>query len=172
MSEQLTAFTLENYINSAQFQELAQAQQELLQTTQTLLQVTENQPIVDYAFLVFPVSKAYEGFLKDFLLEFGLISPEVYRSRRFRLGRALNPDVHNEQRDKHWFFDDVSRLCGEELARQIWQTWLECRNHVFHYFPGKEEIMNREQAMACVNMTVETIASAQSALDQFIRNKR
>ena len=142
MSEQLTAFTLENYINSAQFQELAQAQQELLQTTQTLLQVTENQPIVDYAFLVFPVSKAYEGFLKDFLLEFGLISPEVYRSRRFRLGRALNP-----------------------------QTWLECRNHVFHYFPGKEEIMNREQAMACVNMTVETIASAQSALNQFARNK-
>lgn len=113
--------------------------------------------LVDYSFIVFPMAKAYEGFIKMFLLEMGLIPREVFESRRFRIGRALNPDLSHYQQDERWLFDDVARSCSRDRALQIWQTWLECRNHVFHFFPQDERGLTLLQAERKLKMLVETM---------------
>lgn len=91
----------------------------------------------DYCYLVFPMAKAYEGFLKQYFKSLGILSSKAFTSKRFRVGRAMNPDIHPRHHDEYWMFDDVTKMCGREVAMEIWQTWLECRNQLFHYFPGK-----------------------------------
>lgn len=100
----------------------------------------------DYSFIVFPMAKAYEGFLKQYLFQLRLLSPETYHDKRFRIGRALNPDLRNHQRDEQWLYDDVVRLCSEKLGRLLWDTWLQCRNRVFHYFPASSQQLTLVQA--------------------------
>lgn len=100
----------------------------------------------DYTFVVFPMSKAYEGFLKYFLLKTHLINDETFNDRRFRIGRALNPDVSPRHRDEHWLYEDVVRQCSGELARELWETWLQCRNRIFHYFPKQRQVLTLTQA--------------------------
>lgn len=123
-------------------------QQEMIDQAKWLLVREENsgEHLKDYSFIVFPMAKAYEGFLKDYLFDMGLISQETYHSRRFRIGRALNPDISPNQRDAWWLYDDLVRSCGEEVAQMLWDTWLGCRNHVFHYFPGEKAVMDLAHA--------------------------
>lgn len=114
----------------------------------------------DYAFVVFPAAKAYEGFLKEFFFELGLIDQHTFEGKRFRIGRALNPDINQKQRDEWWLYDDVSRLCGEALASTLWNAWLECRNRVFHYYPTSVTALSLMQAHACVVELSQAIESA------------
>ncbi len=100
----------------------------------------------DYGFVVFGMAKGYEGFLKEYLLRIGLLSDDGYFDRGFRIGRALNPDVSLNQRDRFWLYDDLADRCGAAVARQIWDAWLECRNQVFHFYPGKDSAMTLRQA--------------------------
>lgn len=100
----------------------------------------------DYSFVVFPMAKAYEGFLKTFLLKTELINDFTYNDRRFRIGRALNPDVSPRHRDHFWLYDDVARYCSAAVAREMWETWLACRNRVFHYFPKHRQVLTLSQA--------------------------
>ena len=116
-------------------QQLILSSVELLQREKRL-----NSNLKDYSFILFPLSKAYEGVLKSFLFQQGLISEKVYLGRRFRIGRSLNPDIRQPQRDKWWLYDDVIKMCGEEIGRDIWDGWIECRNHIFHYFPNKNNL--------------------------------
>lgn len=90
----------------------------------------------DFAFAVFPLAKAYEGFLKKFFKELGVLSAKHYESRHFRIGRSFNPDLPHKLRDEVWLYDDVAAHCGSDLARQMWQLWIDGRNHLFHFFPG------------------------------------
>ena len=106
----------------------------------------EESELTDYSFIVFPMAKAYEGFLKQYFLDLGLISESTYFSRRFRIGRALNPDVQENQRDKWWLYDDVARQCGAGTAQTMWTTWLESRNRIFHFFPKKHQRVTLAQA--------------------------
>jgi hypothetical protein len=108
----------------------------------------------NYDFVVFPLAKAYESFLKDFLFSLDLIDEATYRSKKFSIGRSLNPDVRLEQRDEWWFYDDLARLCGADVAREIWDAWLE-RNRLVHLYP--EEIQTT------------TLADAESKINNFIR---
>jgi len=127
-------------------------QENLVKTSFYLSQqfVDENY-INDFSFIVFPMAKAYEGFLKKVLLDLNLISHKVYYGRRFRIGRALNPDVSPKQRDQWWLFDDLSRIFNQGLAQEIWQTWLQCRNHIFHFFPNGEQVLSLDEAISCLN---------------------
>lgn len=100
----------------------------------------------DYSFIVFPMAKAYEGFLKQKLNQFKLIDKNTYEGRRFRIGRALNPDISENAKDEHWLYDDLAKLCGEQLSRELWDTWLLCRNRVFHYFPTERNALVLETA--------------------------
>lgn len=106
----------------------------------------------DYSFILFPMAKAYEGFLKDFLKDQGLLSEQMYQGRRFRIGRSLNPDIRTEQRDEWWLYDDVAKVCGPAIARSLWNAWTECRNHVFHYFVGKENELTLAQVEKKMNI--------------------
>lgn len=102
--------------------------------------------LYDYSFVLFPIAKAYEGFLKKYLLDNQLITKEVFMGRKFRIGRALNPDLPERQRDEWWLYDDVVRLCGAEEAREMWKVWIQCRNHVFHFFPNQTNHLRLEEA--------------------------
>jgi hypothetical protein len=116
--------------------------------------------LTDYSFIIFPIAKAYEDFLKQYLFDLGLISQKTYEGKRFRLGRALNPDIRDNQRDEFWLFDDVSSMCGEELSRSLWETWLECRNRVFHYFPAKNVKLSLTAVTTHLQLLDETISNA------------
>lgn len=87
-----------------------------------------------YTFVVFPMSKAYEGFLKYYLKEMGLLNNPSYSDSKFRIGRALNPDIQERHKDEWWLYDDLERMCSKETARALWNAWLECRNKLFHFY--------------------------------------
>lgn len=113
--------------------------------------------LADYSFIVFPISKAYEGFLKKYLLSIGVMSQAQYESKHFRIGRALNPDISNDYKDEQWLYDDVAERCGEDVAREIWQTWLECRNQVFHYFPSKKGTLTLAETRAKLQQVMSSM---------------
>lgn len=114
----------------------------------------------DYSFVVFPLAKVYEGFLKQFLFQLGLISTETVASTRFRIGRALNPDVHKIQQDEYWLYRDLEQICGPGVARELWETWLGCRNRVFHYYPEQPRLLTLTQAGAYLDRLAAAMEAA------------
>lgn len=116
--------------------------------------------LVDYSFILFPMAKAYEGFIKQYLFDLNLISQKTFEGRRFRIGRALNPDIRDNQKDEFWLFDDMVGLCGPEIAHSLWDTWLECRNRVFHYFPQRNVRLTLTAVGNRLQLLDETITSA------------
>lgn len=132
----------------------------LERATQTVRDVSPE--FIDFSYIVFPAAKAYESFLKRFLFTQGLLNEATYNSRRFRIGRAMNPDVPDNQRDEFWLYDDVAQRCGTELARQLWDVWLNCRNHVFHAFPGDETPLNLADSKSKVLAVLKVITQALS----------
>lgn len=119
-----------------------------------------------YDFLVFPMAKAYEGFLKKYLLDMGLISEVAYRSKHFRLGRSLNPKLPREWRDNRWLYDDLERRCpgeifeGKTVAYLVWEAWKKGRNEVFHYFPSVQHKSSFEDAKMRMELMRRAMESA------------
>ena len=105
-------------------------------------------------------------FLKNFLLDLNLVSERACYDKHFRIGRSLNPDVRQNQRDEFWLYDDVSRKCGKEVARLLWEAWLKCRNQVFHYFPDKPQLLNLETAISRLKLLEEAMEAAVNCLKQ------
>jgi len=136
---------------------LSQWQKELVRTSLELLSREERMKsnFSDYSFIVFPIGKAYEGFLKDFFLKIGLIDQQTYVDRRFRIGKAINPDISPSHRDDEWLYAEIAQLCGPELSRQIWNTWMECRNQLFHYFPENEKKISLPEAEKRIEMIAD-----------------
>jgi hypothetical protein len=154
-----------NFNNRVWYQYLTPWQRQLVQVTAKLVKqhADGNQDyLVDYSFLVFSMSKAYEGFLKKFLYDFDLIDKETYEGRLFRIGRALNPDIPKGQRDQHWLYDDVIQLCSERTARDLWQAWLQCRNRIFHFFP-------KDKGLLTYNQAVQRIRQVDQAMQQAVQ---
>jgi hypothetical protein len=155
---------------SSWFKYLDSSKQNLVKTSFYLSDYfAEKKDINDFSFIVFPMAKAYEGFLKKVLLDLQLITHKVYYGRRFRIGRALNPDVRPGQRDKWWLYDDLCRIFNENLARDIWQAWLQCRNHVFHFFPHGEKELNFDEATSCLKKMELVMLTVVELMDK--RNK-
>ncbi|MBD3250467.1 MAG: hypothetical protein GF381_02785 [Candidatus Pacebacteria bacterium] len=148
------------------YQFLTPWQRQLAQVTQRLLEEHKNTDLPDYSFIVFSISKMYEGFLKKLFYDLGLITVETYEGRRFRIGRALNPDVAQHQRDQYWLYDDVARLCNPKIARQLWQAWLKCRNRVFHFFPKDKGLLTYQEAVEKVRQVVEAMGAAVACYNQ------
>jgi hypothetical protein len=119
----------------------------------------------DYSFIVFSMSKAYEGFLKQKFFELSLIDKHSYEGKRFRIGRALNPDVHEQSRDKYWLYDDLENMCGASMARELWDSWLVCRNRVFHYFP-------KDTNNITLDIAGKYILKLSSAMESLVQCKR
>lgn len=127
--------------------------------------------LFDYSFIVFSMAKAYEGFLKKFFYDIGLIDLADYKGTFFRIGRSLNPDLPNKYRDEHWIYDDLQRMCeshpkgaAKEMPSMLWNAWRMGRNALFHYFPGKQEFIDLEEARSRVELI-------RAAIDQAVRCK-
>jgi hypothetical protein len=119
-----------------------------------------SQEFHDYAFIVFPAAKAYEGFLKKLFLDLGFISQEDYAGKRFRVGKALNPALEKEIREREGVYDKLVNFCfGKELADRLWETWKMARNLIFHWFPNEKNAISINQAKERIVMVLETMDS-------------
>jgi hypothetical protein len=115
--------------------------------------------ISDYSYLVFPFSKAYEGFLKKLFLDLGLIKEDEYYGDRIRIGRILNP---------HYLHDHgniFKKLCrsskkGEEFATRLWKLWKNGRNMVFHYFPHNFRKLSYDEALEIIRGVIAAMHEA------------
>ena len=159
---------------TAWYQYLDLHQRELVDVSFFLLQKKDFLlDLKDFSFIVFPMSKAYEGFLKKLFFDLNLIDQETYQGRRFRIGRAFNPDVRLQQRDEDWLYDNVEAIFGREIARQLWETWLQCRNRVFHYFASEQQALSLAEAKQKIDMMVQSIQLvATQLLAKKIKNRK
>lgn len=141
---------------------LTKWQRQLVEVTAELVARCEQEEeyLVDYSFLVFSMSKAYEGFLKKILYDFELIDERTYHGRLFRIGRALNPNIPQDQRDQYWLYDDVSRLCSQQTAAKLWDAWLQCRNRVFHFFPKDKGLLTYNEAVQRIKQVDQAMGAA------------
>lgn len=122
---------------------------ELLTESYILLKKVKkwNQVFHDYSFVVFPAAKAYEGFLKTLFLEMGFINKNDYYGKRFRIGKALNPSLDPEIREKESVYDRIVEYCGgKSLSDELWDTWKRCRNLLFHWFPKEKNAIDYGEA--------------------------
>ena len=104
----------------------------------------------DYAYVVFPMAKAYEGFLKKVFLGLGLINKRQYYGEYFRIGRALNPNLPKRMRSG-WVYGRLLTWCGgNELPEMLWETWKTARNRIFHFFPDHHEFIGLTEARTLV----------------------
>lgn len=100
----------------------------------------------DYGFVVFPMAKAYEGFLKKFLYDLQLISAKQYLGDNFRIGKALNPHLPKRYQ-WDWVYGKLAEYCkSEDLPQLLWSTWRKGRNQIFHYFPDHHAFIDLPKA--------------------------
>lgn len=114
----------------------------------------------DYGFIVFPMAKAYEGFLKKFLYDLQLISAKQYFGDNFRIGKALNPHLPKRYQ-WDWVYGKLAEYCqSETLPQMLWETWRKGRNQIFHYFPDHHEFVDLAQAEAIVDDIAQAMTQA------------
>lgn len=138
-------------------------QKEMLHQTFLLLEREEKNPtygFIDYSYVVFPVARAYEGFLKKLFLTLGLIESSDFNSDNFRIGRSLNPNLPVRYRGQDWVYGGLGRSCSEALPGVLWNTWKEARNSVFHWFPGRRSFIDLKEARRLVEMVVDSMKRA------------
>jgi hypothetical protein len=131
-------------------QDLARQSYEMIEGLETTQEEKWKQ-MHDYSFIVFPIAKAYEGFLKKFFLDLGLISKRQFDGDRFRIGRSLNPFLPKRYQ-WDWVYPKLVAYCkGDELPAELWEVWKTARNKVFHYFPGTHASVSFDQAKKLVD---------------------
>ncbi len=119
----------------------------------------------DYSFVVFPMAKAYEGFLKKLFLDMGLIGMAQYKGEHFRIGKVLNPNLPRRYRSG-WVFEKLTAACGgEDLPLTLWETWKRARNRVFHFFPDHAEFLTYEDAGVVIGKIGEAMDRALAGCD-------
>lgn len=97
----------------------------------------EGNSFTDYSFVVFPFAKAYEGYLKRIFFEAHFISGHSYRSKYFRVGKVLSPNLMKKLGPKS-VYKMLHEKMGQDGADRVWDAWKTCRNEVFHYFPESQ----------------------------------
>ena len=141
-------------------------QKKLLTDTQTIIKSLSQDHIHDYSFLVAPMAKAYEGYLKDFFLKIGIIDQEGYESDRFRVGKTLNPSLRYKR------FSIFQKLIdlhpeGEALAEILWSAWKLGRNEIFHYFPNNLKQLTFAEAQERIDMVLKAIIKSGQFINQY-----
>lgn len=118
--------------------------------------------ISDFSYLVFPFSKAYEGFLKKLFLDLDLMREDEYYGDDIRIGRILNPHYIDDHYKKY------KNIClrpgtNEDLSVRLWEVWRKGRNQVFHYFPHNFRRLSFDEAS-------EIISSILSVMEESVRS--
>lgn len=124
-----------------------------------LIQDSTNHPDeepTDYSYLVFPFAKLYEGFLKDVFYELSIIDRRDYISSHFRIGKVLSPNLIRRL-GKHSAYLTIRNRFSDELALEVWRTWKEGRNLVFHYFPDSVSFLSRDRALTVITTLIQTM---------------
>lgn len=115
----------------------------------------------DYSFVVFPAAKAYEGFLKKVFFDMKFLSEEDYYGKRFRIGRALNPQLEPRLRPLESIYDKLRHFTGSNaLGDELWNTWKESRNLIFHWFPDERRVITYAEAKQRIDMIIGSIDGA------------
>lgn len=158
------------FINEPWWDFLEPTQRELLRQSFYLLDWAKKNKsrLHDYSFLVMPAAKAFEGFLKKLLFTLQLISEEEYNKDRFRLGKALNPELEHKI-PQACLYNEIGRACSPKLAEDLWQAWKKGRNRLLHYFPGEQQVFSLNECENRLNLLVDTIRK--SYLDCKIKTK-
>lgn len=142
---------------------LEEDQKDGLITSYALLEREGKHPISgvhDYSFIVFPAAKAFEGFLKKLFLDLGFITEQEYKGDRFRIGRALNPNLEQHLRHES-VYDKLAAFCqGEAFPNALWHTWKSSRNRLFHWWPQHQNFIDLEEAQDRITMIVDSIGKA------------
>lgn len=130
--------------NQSWFQFLDEGMKDLVQQAYRLLDSYTQQAggpsakpeFNDYSFVVFPMAKAYEGFLKKWFFASGMIDRNAFQSDHFRIGKALNPSLPPKYKDDWYVFDKIKTQCLRDpgIADRLWRAWKEGRNLTFHYY--------------------------------------
>lgn len=142
---------------------LTENQQDLLHQSQILLEREErwgSNKFHDYAFVVFPAAKAYEGILKKLFFELGTITRVQYENSHFRVGRSLNPGLPAKFRGRDWVFGRLKDFCGGRAPQLLWDTWRLARNLVFHWFPKHKNFVTLPEARKRYEMILRAIDTA------------
>lgn len=138
---------------------------ELLKQSILLVKIFEAQKtnfrFHDYSFVVFPAAKAFEGFLKTLFHDLGFIDDQEFFGRRFRVGKALNPELEQGIREKEGVYDKLTEFCkGTYLPELLWRTWKEGRNVLFHWFPNEKNAISFEEAKERLGKILDAMDSA------------
>jgi hypothetical protein len=120
--------------------------------------------ISDFSYLVFPFSKAYEGFLKKFFLDLGLMREDEYFSSELRIGRVLNPKYMDEHAHLYKAMC-LHKKGGNDLASLLWNVWRKGRNQVFHYFPNNFRSLSLNEALEIIHQVVDAMSQAVTKCD-------
>lgn len=120
---------------------------------------TVNSGYSDYSFLVFPFAKVYEGFLKKFFYKIGAINQLQYESERWRVGKALNPQLEKDLRH-----ESVYDFINPDLGNVLWEAWKNGRNKIFHYFPGQHAPLSFEKAKVIIKQLNDAMEMALDSL--------
>jgi hypothetical protein len=152
----------------AWYEYLTEAMQDLVGEAFYLLEKHEMEAFGfhDYSFVVFPAAKAYEGFVKKYIVDLGILPLAKVNSRLFRVGKSLNPALPPKFRNKTWIYDDLKSFCqelddkGENTAELMWEAWQQGRNKLFHFFPGHEEFISLTVARHKLELIVEAMKMA------------
>jgi hypothetical protein len=135
-------------------------QSELVNDVEIILKRLQIQDSVsDFSFLVAPIAKAYEGFLKGFFLKLEIISHQDYESDRFRVGKTLNPSLRYKRFSVYQKLAEYHEK-GEELAENLWDAWKFGRNEIFHYFPENYKSLSKNEAEDRINLLLRAIIRA------------
>ncbi len=116
--------------------------------------------ISDYSFIVFPFAKAYEGFLKRFFWDVGLITEEEYFGDEIRVGRLLNPNYEDNT-------SIYKKVCGhvkgsKDIPKRLWNAWKRGRNAVFHYFPHNFKKLSYDESLDIINDLISAMSEVVS----------
>jgi hypothetical protein len=148
---------------------LSPSQDALINDVQIVLSKLIGDHINDYSFLVSPISKAYEGYLKDFFLKTQIIDQNNYESDRFRVGKTLNPSLRYKRFSIYQKLANLNEE-GEELAEKLWTAWKYGRNEIFHYFPNKIKYLSRDEAEDRIKMLLEAIISSGNFYKKYLQD--
>ena len=119
--------------------------------------------IHDYSFVIFPMAKAYEGFLKKWFFAGGFITEYQYQSDHFRIGKALNPSLPARFKRDGYVYDQIVASCPDpHLADTLWLAWKQSRNLTFHYFPHHRYFLTLPEARARLNQLAAAMAATLS----------
>ncbi len=153
---------MQDYQQTNWWRYLEEPMQDLVKESYLLLEREEKSKdgLHDYSFVVFPMAKAYEGFLKKLFWDLGLINKAQYQGDRFRVGKSLNPNLPKRYQ-WDWVYPGLVAKCkGEELPSRMWEVWKQARNRIFHFFPAHHRFISLDQARELVGEVSSTMEAA------------